>query len=501
MVASFWVLKWRWMEWEAAGTHWAFLGAGAMLAGAVWRMARQTRMLGLERGRERRMRQELEAYARLDPSLAQGLNAGMDRLEAGRELARRVCRTVAEKSVFPRVTMLLRNAEGRFACVGSVATDDLTVAALHAWGERIVAEEREGRTLAGAGTGGVRTGAKSFAIPLGEWEAFDREVSTWEMSGRRERRRWRRGIVTPIRAQSGRMVGAIAVCADGAGVHGGGGWTDGVERAIGPIEALATRLATAMENEALTERLLRTEKLAGLGQLAGGVAHALNNPLTAVLGFAELIAETAEEPRVRKDAATILAEALKMKETVQQLVEFWRPAGLADEAVDVAEMLAHLGAACAVKLEARGVKMVVAAAGDGPPVRGSKDRLRQVFEHLLNNAAHSIATSREREAGEQHTIRVTVTHDEAALHVIVSDTGPGFKEPGRVFDPFYTTKGPDQGAGMGLSVCFGIMRDHGGEISAFNLHPHGAAVVVELPLRRVVATETVARKQGVADRA
>ena len=264
----------------------------------------------------------------------------------------------------------------------------------------------------------------------------------------------------------------------------------GLARAMGPIETLASRLATAMENEALADRLLKTEKLAGLGQLAGGVAHALNNPLTAVLGFAELIAETSGEPRVRQDAVTILHEAKKMKETVQRLVEFWRPVTGVDEPVDVAAILESLRAACGQKLQERGVKLEINGAPTLPMVRGSSDRLRQVFEHLLNNAAQAIATARDREADEEHAIRVTVSHDNQALHVIVIDTGPGFREPGRVFDPFYTTKGPEQGAGLGLSICYGIVREHGGEISAFNLHPHGAAVVVELPVRRVVAGES-----------
>jgi C4-dicarboxylate-specific signal transduction histidine kinase len=68
------------------------------------------------------------------------------------------------------------------------------------------------------------------------------------------------------------------------------------------------------------------------------------------------------------------------------------------------------------------------------------------------------------------------------VHVIVSDTGPGFRQPGRAFDPFYTTRQPGEGTGLGLSICYGIVREHGGEISAFNLHPTGAAVVLELPV-------------------
>jgi signal transduction histidine kinase len=473
---------------ESRAVEGVWLAATLSLAAWAWRMRGQALTEAAERCRERRLREELEAYAGLDPSIAPGSNAGMDAMEAARTLARRVCRTVAEKSAFRSVSMLLRDPQGRFACVGSVGTDDLTVAALHAWGEQIVAEERSGR-----GFGSVaRTGAKSFAISLGEWKEFDPEVATWAGTGRRERRRYRRAIVTPIRTHMGRMVGAIVVCADAVD---GPGFSGGLDLAMGPIETLAERLAISMENEALTARLLKTEKLAGLGQLAGGVAHALNNPLTAVLGFAELIAETSTDARVRQDAGTILAEARKMRETMLRLVEFWRPGMQADEPVDIAGMLKQLAAACADTLKDRGVTLEIVAGPDVPLIRGSGDRLLQVFEHLLNNAAQAIAGARAREDSEQHIIRVTLSHDERTLDVIVSDTGPGFREPGRVFDPFYTTKGPEQGAGLGLSICYGIVREHGGEISAFNLHPHGAAVVVELPVRAAVIEETSVRER------
>ena len=469
-----------------ADVHWLCLLSLAVLAAVAWRMCVQAKLQTAERWRERRMREELEAYARLDAAPGQG--PGVDDVEARRELAKRVCLVIAEKSAFARAALLLRDAEGRLYCAGSTGVDDLTVKAFDDWGRHVVEEERGG-SAGGART--IRTGVKSFTIPLGEWTRFDREVSTRAVQGKRERRKSRRGIIAPIRISTGRMVGAIAVCADGSKP----GWPQGLERAMGPIEALAGRIAGSIENEALADRLLRAEKLAGLGQLAGGVAHALNNPLTAVLGFAELIGETATELRVRKDAETIRAEALKMKDTVQRLTEFWRPVTLADEPVELPAILAELSAACRGKLEERNVRLHLTVGDHVPPVRGSRDRLRQVMEHLLNNSAQAIAAAgpRPQEDGD-HAIRVTVSHDDRALHVIVSDTGPGFREPGRVFDPFYTTKGPEQGAGLGLSICYGIVREHGGEISAFNLHPHGAAVVVELPIRKTIRPEP----QGIA---
>ena len=111
-------------------------------------------------------------------------------------------------------------------------------------------------------------------------------------------------------------------------------------------------------------------------------------------------------------------------------------------------------------------------------VRGNRDRLRQMMEHLLNNAAQSLAGMGGAAVGEERVIRVSVSvpgGDRERVHVVVSDTGPGFVQPARVFEPC-------DSMGLGLSVCYGIVHEHGGEISAFNLHPHGAAVAVELPL-------------------
>ena len=171
-----------------------------------------------------------------------------------------------------------------------------------------------------------------------------------------------------------------------------------------------------------------------------------------------------------------------MRETVESLLNFWRPGGQSDEMVRMTAVVEELAAACRETLESRGVRLVVQVGEDVPAVRGNKEKLRQVMEHLLNNAAQAIASSPKDDAGFEHAIRVAVSHDARGLHVIVSDTGPGFRQPGRAFDPFYTTRQPGEGTGLGLSICYGIVREHGGEISAFNLPPRGAAVVLELPV-------------------
>ncbi len=471
--------------WESTGWHAACAVVVSGLSATLWRVRRQYKLELTERWRERRMREELEAYARIDPGVTTSVASGVTHADALRALSMRVCRIVAEKSAFSKVGILLRDVEGRLYCAGRVGVDDLTVKAMEEWGARVVQEERGGVRRAGQPRPAAdRGGVKSFSIPLGEWKAFDREIATREMSGKRERRQYRRGLVAPLRTQAGKLIGAIVIAADGNKE----GWAPGLEKSMGPVETLAARIAGALENDSLSERVIRAEKLAGLGQLAGGVAHALNNPLTAVLGFAELISETSTETRVRKDAGVIVTEALKMKDTVQRLTEFWRPSGMKEETVDLVVVLREIAAACEQKLESRGVKLALTVEDRLPMVRGSQDRLKQVLEHLLNNAAQAISVAKaDFEGDAEHTIRLTASHDQRSVHLIVSDTGDGFKEPGRVFDPFYTTRQPGEGAaGLGLSICFGIVREHEGEISAFNLHPRGAAVVVELPVKRSV---------------
>jgi signal transduction histidine kinase len=248
----------------------------------------------------------------------------------------------------------------------------------------------------------------------------------------------------------------------------------------------------AMENAALAERLLRAEKFAGLGLLAGGMAHALSNPLTAVLGFAELIADTAGEVRVKEDAEIIVREALRMRQTVETLLEFSRLPARGEDLVDVAELVRELAEACRERLENRGVRLVVQAGHGTAVVRGNRDRLRQMLKHLLNNAAQALA---DVASGEEQVIRLSVGKDGAIVHLIVSDTGPGFREPGRVFE----LGEPARGAGLGLSVCYGIVHEHGGEISAFNLHPHGAAVAVELPGTDFAIRKSEVGVEGKAD--
>jgi signal transduction histidine kinase len=269
-----------------------------------------------------------------------------------------------------------------------------------------------------------------------------------------------------------------------------------VGEAVFPLEALAARLGREMEEAALLERLQGAEKMAGLGLLVGGMAHALKNPLTAVLGFAELIANTSDEERVKTDAGRIVREALRMRETVDTLLEFGQPSEQMDEAVDVMGLLREMAESCRETLRNRGVRLVVQVEGEALVVWGSRGRLRQVLEHLLNNAAQAVASAGALRVGEEHAIRLAVSRVDRSVRLVVSDTGPGFREPGRAFDLFDRTREQGLGMGLGLGLCYGIVREHGGEISAYNVAPHGAAVVVELPMGEIAKEKNEAVVQG-----
>lgn len=460
-----------------AAQHWVWLGTVVCLGSMAWLLARETRIRERDRRSGLKAREELEAYTQLDTRVPGDGNM--------RELARQVSWVMAEKSAFRRTAVLVRDSRDRLELAGSRGMDDQTEAALEHWCNSVEEAERGGDAQARRGDGGlgIRLTLKSFAVVLGKG-------LTGPGCGR--------AIVTPMWTAGGRMVGALVVCADGLlSVR-----RSAVSEALAGIEALAAKLGRSIENAALAERLLKAEKLAGLGLLAGGVAHALNNPLTAVLGYAELIAHTTAEPRVQEDAETIVREAKRMRQTVESLTNYWQPAADSDEVVEIRALLEELSEACTDRLEARGMRLVVEAGDDLPAIRGNKERLRQVVEHLLNNAAQAVAAAKEMGVvaplegdGKEHSIRVTVSHDERMLHLIVSDTGPGFREPGRVFDPSYPVGQAGDGAGLGLSLCYGIVREHGGEISAFNLQPHGAAVMVELPVEGVAGNPADAARE------
>ncbi len=225
-------------------------------------------------------------------------------------------------------------------------------------------------------------------------------------------------------------------------------------------------------------RLVQSEKLAALGELVAGVAHELNNPLTSVLGYAQLLeAGELEGEDARRALGIILQEADRARRIVQNLLTFARQRAHERGPVDVNAAIEQTVALRRYELERAGITFVLDLAADLPAIEGDLFQLQQVFLNLINNAAQAMAGS-----GGRIEIRTARAGDRVRIEV--ADTGPGIppEHLHRIFDPFFTTKEVGQGTGLGLSISYAIIRDHGGEISAENRPEGGARFIIELPV-------------------
>ncbi|MFY9745702.1 MAG: ATP-binding protein [Acidobacteriaceae bacterium] len=243
-----------------------------------------------------------------------------------------------------------------------------------------------------------------------------------------------------------------------------------------PLELLIARIGTAREHQILMRRLLQAERLAGLGQLAGGVAHELNNPLTVITGYAELM--TDNEGAIHDQALVILNEARRMKQIIESLIRFRKASPGNRGPVSIDLLLRDIDRLARHELDGAHIDLQLRIPEDLPRVKADGDQMRQVFLQIVKNAMGSMNDSPD---GVERRLTVEATPIGHSVQVTFTDNGPGFAQPGRAFDPFYTTRDQGEGMGLGLSICYSIIREHGGEISALNVHPRGAAVVIELP--------------------
>jgi two-component system, NtrC family, sensor kinase len=217
------------------------------------------------------------------------------------------------------------------------------------------------------------------------------------------------------------------------------------------------------------EKLVQHEKLAGIGRLAAGVAHEINNPLAVILGYARVLRRKADGP-LADDLKVIEDETLGAKLIVDGLLDLSRPLHAAPEPVDLRAVCDDAVARLGKTRLLDGVAFSVSGAGivDGHPLK-----LRQVFLNLVKNAAEA--------SGPGGRVDVTVEESPAGAHVVVSDTGPGLSSAARqrLFEPFFTTK--DTGTGLGLAVSQGIVHAHGGAIEVGATADGGARFEVRLP--------------------
>ncbi len=402
--------------------------------------------------RERRARKELEAYANLILSRR--------RIEDFDRQGAEICQTVVSHSRFLQAALLLLRNSGHYRLAGAAGLDDATVAALDQLAPRI--------PVAGF------LNRDSAPVAVEHSRAVYLSLEPWLSPGDDLKRLC--------------FTSALAVPMAGRTANEGAMLLAGMRRPhdplraddLLPVEMLTSRLQAVRSHTAMLEKLIDSEKFAGLGQLAGTVTQQLNNPLTVILGYASLLEEAQTlDNHERRGVDAILTEARRMKTTLESLSRISRSQDGLYTTVSVAELLADMDTLYNAEFLRRSIEFRLNIAPDLPNVIGDAQQLRQALLHCLQFCMEAVESLGQTSDSEK-MVRLEATHEGNWVQILVAHSGPAFLHPERAFDPFVPKQVFGETAGLGLSLCATILRDHHGRISAVNLEPRGAAIVLEL---------------------
>ncbi len=226
-------------------------------------------------------------------------------------------------------------------------------------------------------------------------------------------------------------------------------------------------------------QLAQAEKMSSLGRMISGVTHELNNPLTSIMGYAQLLRAAVPEGKVAERAKRLESEARRCQKIVKNLLSFARRSEVKHGALSLNEIVESVLALMGYQLRVDGVAVETDLCADLPALVGDHHHLQQVLVNLLTNAQQAI-----RSEASSGKIMVRTRYEDGAAVLEVQDDGPGIPEACRakIFDPFFTTKPEGQGTGLGLALVHGIVRDHGGTIEALSDSRDGACFRVVLPV-------------------
>jgi PAS domain S-box-containing protein len=247
----------------------------------------------------------------------------------------------------------------------------------------------------------------------------------------------------------------------------------------GKIESIVISGRDVTEVKRLEEQLIQAEKLASMGQMLAGVAHELNNPLTAILGVSELLRDREGiDESAKRQLEMTHRQARRAARIVQNLLEFSRPASPQKKSLDMNTIIERTLQLHEHSLKRNNVQVEFHPKSGLPAVIGDANQLIQIFLNLISNAEQAI-----HEVRTSGRIQIHVGQTSGRVTATVQDDGVGIKPETlpKLFDPFFTTKRPGGGTGLGLSICMSIVREHGGNILAETLPAGGAAFTVSLP--------------------
>ena len=315
--------------------------------------------------RDRRVRAEMEQYSKLDISATPNRDFGID--------YDRVCEVITTASRFGQAAILLRSPDQNFRVVGRGGMEGALAGALDALGQRLTPEKLDafcksshssvelGNTAVVDLRPLIGAGGRSGAAELCAYTRNSDRDARGRTSGRAGAERLESPRPTPWRPK--------IFCRWSCWWRG---WRQG------------------MKTTCCCAGVVQSEKLAGLGQLAGRVAHELNNPLTVVMGYAELLEESGLDEPTRRSVAVIHSESRRMKQTIESLARFWKSSPNAPALISVEQMLTDIERLRKPELERAGIALEVAIARDLPRIRANGDQMRQVFLQILNNAVTAL---------------------------------------------------------------------------------------------------------------
>jgi signal transduction histidine kinase len=422
--------------------------------------------------REQRARRETEAYS--------SISLSRRRVEDFDRQATEICQSVVKHSRFSKAALLLQTA-GKYHLAGTAGMSSAVVAALDELSRRIPV----GEFLAPGAAPPAVDHSNTFSLSLDPWLSPGDDLKRLHFTS---------VLAIP-------MVGRSVT--EGALFLGGmrnppapdqpvpfGVSTGEPLRAddLLPLEMLTARLQAKRSQTIMLEKLIDSEKFAGLGQLAGNVTQQLNNPLTVILGYASLLDETCNlDSQERKGIESILTEARRMRSTLESLTRISRQQSDQIETVSVAELLADMEELHRPEFLHRSIDFRLNVAPFLPKVLCRAQPLRQAVLHCLQYAIEAVE-SQEPPSGRAidggsspaKSIRLEATSEGHVVQILVAHSGPGFLRPERAFDPYVRAHSTGDTSGLGLSLCATILRDQNGRAAAVNLDPHGAAVILEL---------------------
>ena len=390
-----------------------------------------------------RVLEEARARAQAESLLLQRLSQITSRLLAGNEpgaLCGEIVSTITEASSFRRAALFLLGEDRKFYLAGlsGFTTQEAETLEMHCSSYAI---------------GAMRQQRAHESHPA---EKSFRMSETGDL------------ILIPMVSWRGSYVGCLYV----AESRDAGGPDS---REMVNLEVFASDLAVTFENVRLHQQLVRSEKLAGLGQLVAGVAHELNNPLTGIIGYTDLLTEEVRDANPRKRIEKLGNEARRMKRILDGLLRFGRQNNSATRSTTLEPVLRDVIQLREYHLRAHGISLDVKVEPMLAPIGISEDELKQLLLNILNNAIDAVEESAKRE------IRIRASNQSGRAIIRFEDTGPGFADLTRAFDPFYTTKSVGKGTGLGLSICYGIVQECSGEITLSNQNPYGAGITIDLP--------------------